>query len=123
MMAVGRSSNVEGLDLQNTDVTLRPNKVIDTDEYQNTTAKGVYAVGDVDGKVALTPVAIRAGRTVAERVFNNRTDLKVDFTNIPSVIFSHPPIGSVGLSEDKAKEIYGRENINVYKTEFGGKNS
>lgn len=122
LMAIGRSSNTQGLDLHNTDIKLNPNKVIETDEYQNTSVKGVYAVGDVDGRIALTPVAIRAGRTVAERIFNNRTDLKVDFTNIPSVIFSHPPIGSVGLSEEEAKKVHGKENIKIYKTEFGSKN-
>jgi glutathione reductase (NADPH) len=88
-------------------VTLHPNDVIVTDEYQNTTAKGVVAVGDIDGRAALTPVAIRAGRTVAERLFNNRPELKVDYTNIPSVVFSHPPIGSVGLSEEDAIKVHG----------------
>lgn len=121
LMAVGRHSNLNGLSIENTDVELHPNKVVKTDEYQNTTAKNVYAVGDIDGRAALTPVAIRAGRTVAERVFNNRPGLKVDYTNIPSVIFSHPPIGSVGLSEEKAIQIHGEENISIYKTEFGSK--
>lgn len=121
IMAVGRRSNVDDLDLNNTDVKLNERRVIITDEYQNTTADGVYAVGDVDGRIALTPVAIRAGRTVSERIFNNRPGLKVNYENIPSVIFSHPPIGSVGLSEEAAREKYGRDNINVYKTEFGRK--
>lgn len=92
-------------------MTLRPNKTIITDEYQNTTAKGVVALGDVDGRISLTPVAVRAGRVVAERLFNNRPNLKVDYTNIPSVIFSHPPIGSVGLSEEKAIEVHGKGKI------------
>ena len=119
LMAVGRTSNVEGLGLEDTDVTIGTNDVVITDEYNNTTADGVYAVGDVDGRIALTPVAIRAGRTLSERIFNNRPGLKVDYTNVPSVIFSHPPIGSVGLSEEKAVEIHGRKNISVYKTQFG----
>lgn len=123
LMAVGRHSNVDDLGIDNTDVELYPNKVIKTDEYQNTTADGVYAVGDVDGRIALTPVAIRAGRTIAERLFNNRPGLKVDYSNVPSVIFSHPPIGSVGLSEEAAIETYGKDNIKIYKTQFGSRST
>lgn len=69
------------------------------DEYQNTSVKGVYAIGDVINKVNLTPVALKNGRIVAERIFHNRPDLKMTFENIPTVIFSHPPIGGIGLTE------------------------
>lgn len=121
LVAVGRSPNIGSLDLNNTDVKLTDKKAIQTDEYLKTTAKGIYSVGDVDGKVPLTPVAIKAGRIVAERVFNNRPNLKMDFSNIPSVIFSHPPLGSVGLSEEKAIERHGKENISIYRAEFARK--
>ena len=118
-MAVGRSANVESLDLKNTDVHFTKSGHIQVDDFENTTAQGVHAVGDVNGKIALTPVAIRAGRTLAERLFNNRPTIKMDYENIPSVIFSHPPIGSVGLSEEKAIMRYGKENVVIYKTQFG----
>lgn len=117
-MAVGREPNIQTLNLSNTDVKLNKFNMIITDEFENTTAKGIYSVGDCNGKVALTPVAIKAGRIVAERIFNGRTDLKMNYDNIPSVIFSHPPIGSVGLSEEKAVEKYGKDNIKIYKTVF-----
>lgn len=119
LMAVGRTANVESLDLKNTDVQFTKTGHIQVDDFENTTAPGVHAVGDVNGKIALTPVAIRAGRILSERLFNNRPTLKMDYENIPSVIFSHPPIGSVGLSEEKAVMRYGQENVVVYKTQFG----
>ncbi|OWK00254.1 hypothetical protein Celaphus_00019307, partial [Cervus elaphus hippelaphus] len=68
------------------------------DEFQNTTVKGVYAVGDVCGKALLTPVAIAAGRKLAHRLFECKEDSKLDYDNIPTVVFSHPPIGTVGLT-------------------------
>lgn len=120
LMAVGRVGNIKGSGiLEHTDIKTVPGMdTIKVDEFENTNVKGVYAVGDVNGKIALTPVAIRAGRCLAERLFNGKTTLKVDYENIPSVIFSHPPIGSVGLSEDKAIQKYGSTNIKVYKTSF-----
>lgn len=69
------------------------------DEYQNTSVNGVYAIGDVTDNFNLTPVAIRAGRILSERLFNNKPNLKMLYKNIATVIFSHPPIGSIGLSE------------------------
>jgi glutathione reductase (NADPH) len=66
------------------------------DEYQQTSAKGVYAVGDVCGKALLTPVAIAAGRHLSHRLFNNEPNRKLNYKNIPTVVFSHPPIGTVG---------------------------
>ena len=66
------------------------------DEYQQTSADQVYAVGDVCGKALLTPVAIAAGRHLSHRIFNNEADRKLNYKNIPTVVFSHPPIGTVG---------------------------
>src|SRR5687768_12358580 len=66
----------------------------------------------------LTPVAIAAGRRLADRLFNNRPELKLDYQNIPSVVFSHPPIGSVGLSEEDAVKQFGRERLKIYSTKF-----
>lgn len=86
------------------------------DDFENTDAKGVYALGDVTGKLNLTPVAVKAGRILSERLFNGKSDWKMDYTNVPSVIFAHPPIGSVGLSEQKAVQKYGIDNIKIYKS-------
>uniref|UniRef100_A0A2K6SPM9 Glutathione reductase, mitochondrial n=1 Tax=Saimiri boliviensis boliviensis TaxID=39432 RepID=A0A2K6SPM9_SAIBB len=88
------------------------------DEFQNTNIKGIYAVGDVCGKALLTPVAIAAGRKLAHRLFENKEDSKLDYNNIPTVVFSHPPIGTVGLTEDEAIHKYGKENVKIYSTSF-----
>uniref|UniRef100_A0A8C6EEV9 Glutathione reductase, mitochondrial n=1 Tax=Microcebus murinus TaxID=30608 RepID=A0A8C6EEV9_MICMU len=88
------------------------------DEFQNTNVKGVYAVGDVCGKALLTPVAIAAGRKLAHRLFECKEDSKLDYDNIPTVVFSHPPIGTVGLTEDEAIRKYGKENVKTYSTTF-----
>lgn len=116
--AVGRNPNVKNLKLEKANVKLNEKGFVAVDEYENTTTKGIYAVGDVTGKKGLTPVAIAAGRRLSRRLFNNEVDLKLDYNNIPSVVFSHPPIGTVGLSEEKAIEKYKIENIKTYKTVF-----
>ncbi len=116
--AVGRHPRVEGLDLDVAGVRLDSRGYIETDEYQNTTASGIYAVGDVTPRAQLTPVAIAAGRRLSDRLFGNQADAKLDYSNIPTVIFSHPPVGTVGLSEAKAVEKYGADTIRVYKSEF-----
>jgi glutathione reductase (NADPH) len=67
---------------------------------------------------ALTPVAVRSGRILSERLFNGKENLKCDYEHIPTVIFSHPPIGTVGLSEELAIKEYGADNISSYKSEF-----
>lgn len=104
--------------MENTDVKLGDKGEIIVDEYQNTNVEGVYAIGDVTAKYELTPVAIKAGRTLAERLFNNRPGLKMDYENIPTVVFCHPPIGHIGLTENEAKEKYGEENIGVYTSNY-----
>ncbi|KAM5264843.1 glutathione reductase, mitochondrial isoform 4-T4 [Ctenodactylus gundi] len=88
------------------------------DEFQNTNIKGIYAVGDVCGKALLTPVAIAAGRKLAHRLFECKEDSKLDYENIPTVVFSHPPIGTVGLTEDEAICKYGKDNVKIYSTTF-----
>jgi glutathione reductase (NADPH) len=98
LIALGRPPCVEGLGLENTGIKTRKGVVI-VDEFQNTSVNGVYAIGDVTDNFNLTPVAIRAGRILSERLFNNKPNLKMVYKNIPTVIFSHPPIGSIGLSE------------------------
>ena len=115
--AVGRRPKTQGLNLQAAGINTLPNGVVPVDEFENTNVSGVYAIGDITGKIPLTPVAIAAGRKLADRLFNGKTESKVDYKNVPSVVFSHPPIGTVGLSETQARERYGND-ITVYKSEF-----
>ena len=118
--AVGRKANVRQLNLEAAGVALTERGFIQVDEYQNTTTPGIYALGDVSGEKELTPVAIKAGRTLAERLFNGKTDAKMDYELIPTVVFSHPAIGSIGLTQEQAEAKYGAENIKVYQSTFAG---
>lgn len=78
----------------------------------------MYAIGDVTNQLTLTPVAIKAGRMLVERIFNNRSGLKMNYNNVATVIFSHPPIGSVGYSAEDAIKKFGEDNIQVFKSSF-----
>jgi glutathione reductase (NADPH) len=106
------------LDIHAAGVHLEHNGYIKVDDYQETNVKDVYAVGDVCGKAMLTPVAIAAGRRLADRLFGGKEGSKLDYTNIPSVIFSHPTSGSVGLSEEEAIKEYGKDAIKIYQSKF-----
>ncbi len=116
--AIGRESNVTGLGLTEAGITIDDDGFIPTDPFQNTTTENVYAVGDVTGRQALTPVAIAAGRRLADRLFDNQPDAHLAYDNIPSVIFSHPPIGTVGLTEHEAISTFGEHNIKIYQNRF-----
>lgn len=118
IVAVGRTVNTENLGLENTDVELGKRGVVKVNALHQTTVPHIYAVGDVIGKVDLTPVAIRAGRQVAEYLYNQAETSAIDYDNIPTVVFSHPAIGTIGLTEDKAIEQYGQDNIKVYTSKF-----
>ncbi|HEY6077633.1 MAG TPA: glutathione-disulfide reductase [Polyangiaceae bacterium] len=114
--ATGRGPNTEGLGLELPGVALGAKGQIEVDAYQATSARGVYAVGDVTGRHQLTPVAVAAGRRLADRLFGGQADARLDYEGIPSVVFSHPPIGSVGLTEAEARDLYGE--VKVYSTRF-----
>ncbi|KXT84384.1 Glutathione reductase [Streptococcus sp. DD11] len=116
--AIGRQPNIAGLNLEAAGVTLNERGFIAVDEYQNTLVPGIYALGDVTGEKELTPVAIKAGRTLAERLFNGKSDAKMDYSTIPTVVFSHPAIGTVGLTEEQAVKAYGADKIHVYTSSF-----
>ncbi|KQW88293.1 glutathione reductase [Acinetobacter sp. Root1280] len=116
--AVGRKPNTQSLGLNLTNIQLTDQGFIQVDSFQNTTETGVYAIGDITGKVELTPVAVAAGRRLSERLFNNKPHEHLDYNNIPTVVFSHPPIGTVGLTEEKAIEQFGKENIKVYSSSY-----
>jgi glutathione reductase (NADPH) len=116
--AIGRSPNAGSLALERAGITLTDRGYIPVDAFQNTEAEGIYAVGDVTGQAELTPVAIAAGRRLADRLFDGRKDRRLSYDLIPTVIFSHPPIGTVGLSEVEALQRYPDEKVRAYKAEF-----
>ncbi|KAI4095199.1 MAG: hypothetical protein LQ348_004646 [Seirophora lacunosa] len=120
LWAIGRSPEVEDLGLDKAGVKQNERGQVIADDYQNTSVDNIYSLGDVCGKIELTPVAIAAGRQLGNRLFGgpDYKDAKMDYENVPSVVFAHPEVGSIGLSEPDAVEKYGRENIKVYKTSF-----
>lgn len=113
--ATGREPNLDGL--EGADLALDARAHIAVDEWQQTSQAQVYAVGDVTSAPALTPVAIQAGRRLADRLFGGHSEAKLDHDCVPTVVFSHPPIGTVGLSEADARQRYGDE-VKVYRAEF-----
>lgn len=116
--AVGRRANTANLNLEAAGLNAGPGDTIAVDAYENTAVSGIYAIGDVTGKTALTPVAIAAGRRLGARLFNGEIDNRVDYNNIPSVVFSHPAVGTVGLSEAEARSHHGDLAVTVYETSF-----
>jgi glutathione reductase (NADPH) len=111
LAATGRTPNTEALDLPAAGVTVNKLGHVVVDAYQNTSVPGIYAIGDVTGRWELTPVAIAAGRLLADRLFAGRTNAKLDYSNIPTIVFAHPPVGTVGLSEEEASLLYGKDAI------------
>lgn len=116
--AVGRKPHTKGINLEATGVNTNERDYIPVDKFQNTNVKGIYAVGDNIGKVELTPAAVAAGRRLSERLFNNKPNEHLDYDNIATVVFSHPTIGTVGLTEKAAREQYGDDNVKVYNSSF-----
>jgi len=118
--AIGRSPEVEDLGLDKAGVKQNERGQVIVDDYQNTNVENIYALGDVVGKVELTPVAIAAGRRLGDRLFGGEqfSTSKLDYNNVPSVVFAHPEIGSIGLTEPQAIKQYGKENIKVYTSSF-----
>jgi glutathione reductase (NADPH) len=117
LWAIGRSANVAQLDLRRAGVKFDASNFIVTDEFQNSNVPGVYAIGDVTGRAALTPVAIAAGRRLSDRLFNGETERRLDYDNIATVVFTHPPIGTVGMTEREARAKYG-DAAKVYVADF-----
>ena len=117
--AIGREPTTDKINLQAAGLEANARGFIKVDKYQNTNVPGIYAVGDIiEGGIELTPVAVAAGRRLSERLFNNKPNEHLDYNLVPSVVFSHPPIGTVGLTEPQAIEQYGAENVKVYKSSF-----
>ncbi|HEV2227784.1 MAG TPA: glutathione-disulfide reductase [Steroidobacteraceae bacterium] len=118
LWAVGRQAAVADLALERAGVRLGAGGFIATDMYQATSAAGIYAVGDVAGRAQLTPVAIAAGRRLADRLFGGQAGRHLDYENIPTVIFGRPPIGTVGLTEPAARARYGHAAVAVFRSSF-----
>lgn len=127
LWAIGRTPEVEDLKLDKAGLVVsvdKPGKkpFVPVDDYQNTPVPSIFALGDVTGRVELTPVAIAAGRRLADRLFGppHLSNAKLSYELIPSVVFAHPEVGTIGMSEPEARKEFGDENIKVYKTEFVG---
>jgi glutathione reductase (NADPH) len=118
LWAIGRNPAVESLKLANAAVDTNNQGYISIDKQQNTSQKNIYAIGDNTGNIQLTPVAIAAGRKLADRIFNNQQQPCISYDNIASVIFSHPPVGTIGMTEQQAVNKFGKENIKIYTSKF-----
>ena len=117
--AVGRVPATDNLNLEAIGITTNAKGQIITDKFQNTTIDGIYAVGDIiENGIELTPVAVAAGRRLSERLFNNKPNEHLDYHLVPTVVFSHPPIGTIGMTQDEALKTYGADNIKVYQSNF-----
>ena len=117
IFAVGRSPSTDDLGLDRAGVTMDSKGYIPVDKYQETNVPGVFAIGDVTGQAELTPVAIAAGRRLADRLYDNQEGRHLDYSLIPTVVFSHPPMATVGLTEAQAREQYG-DAVKVYESSF-----
>jgi glutathione reductase (NADPH) len=114
--AVGRDPMTQHLGLGNAGVESNQRGFIPTDKFQVTNVDNIFALGDATGRAPLTPVAIAAGRRLSDRLYNNMTDRHLDYSAIATVIFSHPPIGTIGLTEIEANKKF--DKIKIYKSEF-----
>ena len=117
LWAIGRIANVAGLGLASAGLSTDAGGFVAADEYQNTAVPGIYAIGDVTGRAALTPVAIAAGRRLSDRLFDGKTHRRLDYEGIATVVFTHPPIGTVGMSEAEARARHGTA-VKVYVADF-----
>lgn len=116
IVAIGRDPALAGLGFESTGAATQDGFIV-TDEFQNTSVPGLYAIGDVTGRAPLTPVAISAGRRLADRLFGGQAERRFDYSLIPTVVFSHPPIGTVGLTESQARTQYG-DAVRTYTAGF-----
>ncbi len=116
LWAIGREPSTENLHPDRAGVALDHAGFVVTDAWQRTNVEGIHAVGDVTGRAALTPVAIAAGRRLADRLFDGQSERHLDYDNVPTVVFSHPPIGSVGLTEAQARERHA--DVEIKTTSF-----
>jgi glutathione reductase (NADPH) len=115
--ATGRHANTHDLGLEHIGLVPGTDGLIPVDRFQETPVPGIFAIGDVASSHALTPVAIAAGRRLSDRLYGGQAGRHLDYENIPTVIFSHPPIGTVGLTVAQARAHYG-EAVKIYTSGF-----
>jgi len=115
LMATGRAPNTKGLGLERVGVAVDAKGAVKVDDWQRTSVPNIYAVGDVTDKLNLTPVAIAEARSIAETVFNDNP-MRMDHANVPTAVFSQPPVGTVGLTEEEAEKAFGK--VDIYTTRF-----
>lgn len=117
--AIGREPATDVINIEAAGVERDQWGFIPVDKYQNTNVEGIYTVGDImAGGIELTPVAVKAGRQLSERLFGGQPNAKMDYSLVPTVVFSHPTIGTIGLTEPQAIEQYGEGNVKVYTSGF-----
>ncbi len=117
--AIGREPTTDKINAAAAGIQLNDKGYVPVDEYQRTNVPHIHAVGDImEGGIELTPVAIKAGRALSERLFGGQPEAKMDYSLVPTIVFSHPPIGTVGLTEQQAEEQYGKDNIKIYNSSF-----
>ena len=117
--AIGRLPNTEMLGAENAGLKQDKYGFIPTDKFQQTNVENIFALGDVTGRAALTPVAIAAGRRLADRLYGEMEGRHLEYELIPTVIFSHPTIGTIGMTEDEARTEFG-DGVKVYTSGFTG---
>ncbi|MEQ8428141.1 MAG: glutathione-disulfide reductase [Gammaproteobacteria bacterium] len=115
MYATGRTPKVEGLGLENVGVEQDKNGAIKVNPEYQTNVPSIYAIGDVTDRVQLTPVALAEGMVLARRLYGGQ-DGEVDYNDIPTCVFSQPNLGTVGLTEEEARTLYG--DVDIYKSKF-----
>jgi glutathione reductase (NADPH) len=115
--AIGRDPELNTLNLEKAGVEVNARGYVETDIYQCTNQPHIFALGDITGRAPLTPVAVAAGRRLADRLYDNQSDRHLDYKLIATVVFSHPPIGTVGVTEEQAREEFG-DRVKVYQTRF-----
>lgn len=117
LWAVGRAPNTARLDLAAAGVVQDGEGFIPVDDFQATNVPHIFGLGDVTGRPALTPVAIAAGRRLADRLYGGMEGRRLDYENIPTVIFSHPPVGTIGMTEADARDRFG-DDVRIYESQF-----
>ena len=117
LWAVGRKPSISDLGLERTKITRDKNNFIQVNRYQTTKDPGVHAIGDIVGNHELTPVAIAAGRALSDRLFGGKENERLEYENIPTVIFAHPPVGTVGMNEKDARATHGSK-VKIYEENF-----
>jgi len=113
---VGRDPLTQHLGLENAGVKTDQRGFILTNKFQKTNIDNIYALGDATGRAPLTPVAIAAGRRLSDRLYNNMKNRRLSYENIPTVVFTHPPIGTIGMTEEEARKKF--KNVKVYQSQF-----